>query len=97
MDFWRRTIVSTAVMAAICATADAQSSGAGTKQLTVERIYSQPSLGGQLYTGFAWTGDGKTLSYIETKGHGKASAGGISLGARRRRNPVYWAELAELV
>jgi dipeptidyl-peptidase 4 len=41
------------------------------KALTVERIYSQPSLGGRLTRGLAWTPDGKQLSYFETKGSGK--------------------------
>jgi dipeptidyl-peptidase 4 len=41
------------------------------KQLTVERIYSQPSLSGRLTRGLTWTPDGKQLSYFETKGSGK--------------------------
>src|SRR2546427_6813100 len=41
------------------------------KALTVERIYSQPSLSGRLTRGLAWTPDGKGLSYFETKGSGK--------------------------
>ncbi len=46
--------------------------GAG-KALTVERIYSQPSLSGRLTRGLAWTPDSKQLSYFETKGLGKDS------------------------
>jgi dipeptidyl-peptidase-4 len=41
------------------------------KILTVERIYSQPSLSGRLTRGLTWTPDGKQLSYFETKGAGK--------------------------
>jgi dipeptidyl-peptidase-4 len=41
------------------------------KQLTVERIYTQPSLSGRLTRGLAWTPDGKELGYFETKGSGK--------------------------
>jgi dipeptidyl-peptidase-4 len=41
------------------------------KALTVERIYSQPSLSGRLTLGLAWTPDGKQLSYFERKGSGK--------------------------
>jgi dipeptidyl-peptidase-4 len=41
------------------------------KALTVERIYSQPSLSGRLTRGLSWTPDGKQLSYFETKGSGK--------------------------
>jgi dipeptidyl-peptidase-4 len=39
--------------------------------LTVKRIYSQPSLGGQLNRGVQWSPDGKTVSYLEKKGQGK--------------------------
>jgi len=49
-----------------------QPTGAG-KALTVERIYSQPSLSGRLTRGLAWTPDSKQLSYFETKGLGKDS------------------------
>ncbi len=49
----------------------AQQSTGAVKALTVERIYSQPSLSGRLTRGLAWTPDGKELSYFETKGSGK--------------------------
>src|SRR5712691_2534755 len=48
----------------------AQSAAAG-KALTVERIYSQPSLSGRLTRGLTWTPDGKQVSYFETKGSGR--------------------------
>ena len=35
------------------------------KQLTVERIYSAPSLSGRLTPGIEWAPDGKRISYIE--------------------------------
>src|SRR6266699_3661218 len=41
------------------------------KQLTVERIYSQPSLNGRPTRGLIWTPDGKQLSYFEPKGAGR--------------------------
>src|SRR5882672_10823304 len=41
------------------------------KVLTMERIYSMPSLSGRLTRGLAWNPDGKQLSYFETKGSGK--------------------------
>src|SRR5713226_1461340 len=47
-----------------------QPTGAG-KALTVERIYSPPSLSGRLTRGLVWTPDGKELSYFETRGSGK--------------------------
>ena len=37
-------------------------------QLTVDRIYSQPSLSGRLTRGISWSPDGKKLSFFETKG-----------------------------
>jgi len=40
-------------------------------ELTVDRIYSQPSLSGRLTRGIAWSPDGKRLSYLDTKGMGK--------------------------
>jgi dipeptidyl-peptidase-4 len=39
--------------------------------LTVERIYSAPSLSGQLARGLQWSPDGKLLSFFETQGKGK--------------------------
>lgn len=41
------------------------------KPLTVERIYSQPSLSGRLTRGIAWTPDSKQISFFESKGTGK--------------------------
>jgi len=40
-------------------------------ELTVERIYGQPSLSGRLTRGVAWTPDGKKISFLEAKGQGK--------------------------
>src|SRR6202158_2738768 len=41
------------------------------KPLTVDRIYSEPSLSGRLTRGIAWTPDSKQLSFFESKGAGK--------------------------
>jgi len=41
------------------------------KALTIERIYSQPSLSGRLTRGIAWSPDGKQLGFFESKGTGK--------------------------
>src|SRR5258707_14113027 len=41
------------------------------KPLTVDRIYSQPSLSGRLTRGIAWAPDSKQLSFFESKGAGK--------------------------
>jgi dipeptidyl-peptidase-4 len=57
------------ICAHLLALAQQAPAGAG-KALTVERIYSQPSLNGRLTRGLAWTPDSKQLSYFETKGAG---------------------------
>lgn len=44
---------------------------AARKALTVERIYSQPSLSGRLTRGIAWTPDSKQISFFENKSVGK--------------------------
>src|SRR5215470_16084926 len=43
----------------------------GRKELTVERIYSTPSLSGRLTRGLAWRPDGEAVSFFEAKGAGK--------------------------
>src|SRR5712692_9196410 len=67
-----RVLLATLVLSSFLSPSSAaqQPTGAG-KALTVERIYSQPSLSGRLTRGLAWTPDGKGLSYFETKGSGK--------------------------
>jgi dipeptidyl-peptidase-4 len=49
----------------------AQQPASAGKTLTVERIYSQPSLSGRLTRGLVWTPNGQQLSYFDTKGAGK--------------------------
>jgi dipeptidyl-peptidase-4 len=44
---------------------------APTGELTVSRIYGQPSLSGRLTRGVAWAPDGKKLSFFDVKGSGK--------------------------
>ena len=58
----------------------AQSSASPAKELTVERIYSAPSLSGHLTEGIEWTPDSKRISYIVRKGRGRM----------RRRNFGRW-------
>jgi dipeptidyl-peptidase-4 len=43
----------------------------GAEQLTVKRIYSQPSLSGRPYRGVLWSPDSNLVSFLETKGQGK--------------------------
>ena len=40
------------------------------KDLTIERIYGEPSLDGRLTAGIAWSPDGKEITFLETK-HGQ--------------------------
>jgi dipeptidyl-peptidase-4 len=56
------------------ANAQAQATLATGKALTVERLYSAPSLNGNLTLGIEWSPDGKRFSYIERKGHGEDAA-----------------------
>ena len=48
----------------------AQSSASPAKELTVERIYSAPSLSGHLTDGIEWTPDSRRISYIVRNGSG---------------------------
>ena len=45
---------------------------ASPKLLTVDRIYSEPSLNGRLTRGVAWTPDSKQISFFESNATGKA-------------------------
>ena len=56
------------------ANAQTQESQVGSKAITVERLYSAPSLQGHLTEGIEWSPDGARFSYIERKGTGKDSA-----------------------
>ncbi len=71
MKILREMIAALVIVAATCATVGAQSGTGTSKQLSVERIYSQPSLSGRIYSGLAWAPDGKSVSYLETQGRGK--------------------------
>ena len=66
-----------AVFPLICAAqqqpgAAAVATPASSKALTVDRIYSEPSLTGRLTRGIAWTPDSKQISFFESNGTGKA-------------------------
>jgi dipeptidyl-peptidase 4 len=52
----------------------AQSFASPAKELTVERIYSAPSLSGRLLDGIEWTPDSKRISYIARNGSGPDAA-----------------------
>jgi dipeptidyl-peptidase 4 len=63
-----RFVVFVFLSAAIVFPVLAQNSTA--KDLTVERIFSAPSLSGNLAEGLEWTPDGKQISYIDDAGDG---------------------------
>jgi dipeptidyl-peptidase-4 len=76
LGFSGRILVVTASAILSCASAvfvaNAQQPEANSsKPLTVERIYSQPSLSGRMARGLTWMPDGKQLSYFESSGTGK--------------------------
>jgi dipeptidyl-peptidase-4 len=49
----------------------AQAAAAAGKALTVERLYSPPSLSGRMTQGIEWAPDGKRFSYLERRGNAK--------------------------
>ena len=51
--------------------AQAKTDAGKMQELTVDRIYAQPSLSGRLTRGVAWAPDGKKISFFESKGQGK--------------------------
>ena len=73
-----RTIICTALLAtfvlvphARLAAQQTAATAAKPGELTVDRIYSQPSLSGRLTRGITWSPDGKQLSFFESTGAGK--------------------------
>jgi len=63
-----RLFLLAAGLGALAATNSWAQSG---EELTVKRIYSQPSLSGRLSRGVQWSPDSKQVSFLETKGQGK--------------------------
>ena len=56
------------------ATAQTDNASESAKQLTVERIYSEPNLSGHMLRGLAWTPDGKQVSFLDAKRFGAEGA-----------------------
>src|ERR1700735_4749256 len=59
-----------ATLSAPTAFAQATAPTSGTKELTLDRIFSPPFLGGRATQGIEWAPDGRRFSYIERKGAG---------------------------
>src|SRR6202047_349501 len=78
------------------ATAQTDNASESAKQLTVERIYSEPNLSGHMLRGLAWTPDGKQVSFLDAKRFGAEGAGedGVENGAQRKpkkeNNAALW-------
>jgi dipeptidyl-peptidase 4 len=53
------------------ALAQAAAPASATKELTLDRLFSPPFLGGRATQGVQWAPDGKRLSYLERKGAGR--------------------------
>jgi len=64
-----KQILAVALLVALSA-APALARPRAAKSLTVERIYSAPSLSGYLTQGIEWSPDGKRISYLERTGSG---------------------------
>ena len=68
----RHTILIVLAIAAAAAQsntfAQAPTSAAQPGELTIDRIYGQPSLSGRLTRGIAWSPDGKRLTFLDSKG-----------------------------
>src|SRR5215469_6255539 len=71
-----RLAFSTAIIAVFVFPALAQQQEPGGKQLTVERLYSMPSLAGRPPQPVQWAPDGKRFTYVERKGSGRDAATG---------------------
>ena len=70
-----------------------------TSALTVERIYGQPSLSGQLVQGVQWSPDGKLASYLQCSGEGanaKSDLWAMEAETGERRKLADADKLAEL-
>ncbi len=80
---FRRFTIIPAVFLAVTASSvfpqQAPATPAQAGQLTVDRIYDQPSLSGRLTRGIAWSVDGKRISFFETTGTGKEAKPALSV------------------
>src|ERR1700678_4806042 len=81
MNRWSR-MLSVAVLVGVMGAAimlsapgaAAQATAAAKKELTLDRLFSPPFLGGRTTQGIEWAPDGKRFSYLERKGVGRDAA-----------------------
>ena len=87
------------LLAAFAVFASVPRASAQSGQLTVDRIYSQPSLSGRLTRGIAWAPDGKRFSFFETTGTGKEAKTSLQImdAATGQRSPLISAEKLDFV
>jgi dipeptidyl-peptidase 4 len=80
MDRWSRAMIVVIFCAGLSlatalsappAAAQAAAPAAGSKELTLDRIFSPPFLGGRATQGIQWAPDGKRFSYLDRKGVGR--------------------------
>src|SRR5215468_2673721 len=88
------------LVAAVAAFATSKLSAQSSAELTVKRIYSQPSLSGRASRGVQWSPDSKLVSFLETKGQGKESKTelwAMDSGTGERRTLVSAEKLESIV
>ena len=66
-----RTALALLFFALLASSSPAQQTAPPSGELTVDRIYSQPSLSGRLTRGIAWSPDGSRLVYLESDSSAK--------------------------
>src|SRR5580658_1907594 len=73
MSRFSRARIGNLLIASIFAVSLFAQSAAGQtgKELTVDRLFRAPSLGGRLTQGIEWAPDGKRFSYLDRQGYGK--------------------------
>src|SRR5580658_1555731 len=70
--FFTATVFAVSFFAPLLApAAAAQSQTQAGKELTVDRLFRAPSLGGRQTQGIEWAPDGKRFSYLDRQGYGK--------------------------
>jgi dipeptidyl-peptidase 4 len=68
--FFTVNIFAASLLAPLLAQSVAAQTQTG-KELTVDRLFRAPSLGGRLTQGIEWAPDGKRFSYLDRQGYGK--------------------------